>query len=199
MEFSLPEGPWADVGIPGHCRIRGLLYNRASESLVAIARSALEEQPPLQRLYYRHLPETTYRAVGIRHPLESQDDALCCEDAPFLIFNELRFREPERVPAFLQKVLKGTPKGFGADWSGIRRVNLETGADELILDREKIHPFPPYTTGRVSRLISVSADGTDAVCTVGLSAGGRVDYFVCELSLAAGLRRTITKLAHPFL
>ena len=115
--------------------------------------------------------------------------------------DELRFREPEPVPAFLEKMLKRSmpPKGFGADWSGIRHFNLETGADELIVDGEKLRPFPPYTSGWVSKLMSVSSDGTGAVGTVGLTAGGKMDYFVCELSFAAGLKRTITKLANPFL
>ena len=40
-------------------------------------------------------PAEEYTPVGVRHELESQVDAHCCEAAPFLIFNEMRFREPD--------------------------------------------------------------------------------------------------------
>jgi hypothetical protein len=147
------------------------------------------------------LPGTAYSPVGVRHELESQQDAHCCEQAPFLVFNEMRFREPRPTPAYLQVVMKGKvpPEPWGADWLGIRRFNLETGEDTLVLDKESLRPTPPYTSGWVSQLLSVSADGSNAVCVVGLTPGGTMKYFVYELSLAEGLGRMIAELPQVFL
>jgi hypothetical protein len=38
--------------------------------------------PFVERLYYRRLPEEAYHPVGVRHELESQQDAHCCERTP---------------------------------------------------------------------------------------------------------------------
>jgi hypothetical protein len=162
----------------------------------------LEKRLTVQRLYFRCLPAEAYRPVGVRHELESQEDAHCCEAAPFLIFNELRIRETQPIPAWLQQLSKGKrlpPAGHGADWLGIRRFNLETGEDQRLLDKETLHPIPPYTSGWVSRIMSVSVDGSSAVCTVGLTAGETMKYFVFEVSLADGLKRNITELPRVFL
>jgi hypothetical protein len=163
-----------------------------------------DSPPPVERLYYRRLPGEAYHPVGVRHELESQQDAECCERTPYLIFNEMRFREPRRTPAYLETVLKGKgfslpPEGWAGDWLSVRRFNLESGEDEGVLDRESLRPPPPYTSGWVSRILSVSADGSGAVCRVGLTPGGGVDYYVAELSLADGIRRLIARLPRVFL
>jgi hypothetical protein len=198
---ALPEEPWKEVGIPGQCSVDRLLYNRPSDALIVIASQRHEDGPPFQRLYYRRLPEKTYRPVPIRHPLESQTEALSCSDVPFVVFNELVFRKPEPVPEYLKAVTKGKlpPQGHGADWRGIRRFNLISAEDKLLLDEENLAPFPPYTSGWVSGLISVSADGTGGICTVGLTAGGMMRYFVCELSFTEGIKKAIAELPHIFL
>jgi hypothetical protein len=118
----------------------------------------------------------------------------------------MRFREPEprRTPVHLETALKGKgfslpPEAWGADWLGIRRFNLATGEDEGVLDRKSLRPPPPYTSGWVSRILSASADGSGAVCQVGLTPGGGVDYYVAEVSLADGVRRLIARLPRVFL
>jgi hypothetical protein len=108
------------------------------------------------------------------------------------------------TPAYLEPLLKGKglpppSEAWGADWYGVRRVNLETGEDARVLDRESLQPPPPYTAGWVSGILSVSADGSSAVCTVGLTPGGGVDYWVLELSFFDGCRRMVAKLPQAFL
>ena len=115
---------------------------------------------------------------------------------------EFRFRKPEPTPAYVEIVMRGRPlppKPWGADWVGIRRLDLETGNDLRVLDEESLHPPRPYTSGWVSDILSISADGSAAVCTVGLTPGGGVDYYVFEVSLTFGLGRMIAKLPNVFL
>jgi hypothetical protein len=57
----------------------------------------------------------------------------------------------------------------------------------------------PYTSGWVSQILGVSADGSHAVCAVGLTPGGGVDYFVFEIALPGGLRRMVARLPDVFL
>ncbi len=148
-----PDEP-PDAGTPpGH--VHQLLYNRPSETLVAVM---VRSEPPSHRLYYRRLPSTAYSSVGVKHEFESQQDAHCCEQTPFLIFNEMRFREPHPTPAYLKTVLKDKglpPEPWGADWLGIRRFNLETGEDTRVVDKESLRVPPPYTSGWVSQLLNV--------------------------------------------
>jgi hypothetical protein len=141
MKSLVPEEPFIEVGIPGQTAIQGLLYNRSAGSLVAIARRELELRPTVYRLYYRRLPDETYQPVGIRHELESQQDPLSCEATPFLIFNELCFRN-EPILDYRASPAKGQAKtlGYGADWIGIRRFNLQTGIDKRVLEKETINP-----------------------------------------------------------
>jgi hypothetical protein len=197
MKPLLPDELF-DAGRPPG-QVHGLLYNRPSNTLVAVM---VRSDPPLHRLYYRRLPEMAYQPVGIRHELESQQDAHCSEQAPYLIFNEMCFREPRPTPAYLEVLLKGKdlpPEPWGADWLGIRRFNLETGEDKRVLDQEGLHPPPPYTSGWVSQILSVSADGSSAICVVGLTPGSQMTYFVYELFFADGLTRMIAELPQVFL
>jgi hypothetical protein len=202
MRPRTPADPPGQPRPPGG--VRQLLYNRPSDTLVAVM--GLRPSPPLQRLFYRRLPWEEYCPVGVRHELESQEDAHCCERVPYLVFNEKRFREPDRqrVPAYLEPLLKDRgltppPEMWGADWLGIRRINLETGEDTRVLDEESLRPPLPYTSGWVSQIISVSADGSGAVCQVGLTPGGGVDYWVMELSFFGGPRRMVARLPYVFL
>jgi hypothetical protein len=197
MKSLWPDKPSGGNRPPG-C-VKGLLYNRPSDSLVAIMfRSA----PPAHRLYFRRLPDSAYHPIGVRDEFESQADAHCCDRTPFLIFNEMRFREPRPSPAYLKFAFKGkelSPDIWGADWLGIRRFNLETGEDIRVLDKESFHVPPPYASGWVSQILSVSPDGSGAVCVVGLSSGGQVHYFVHELSFTDGLGAMIAELPRVFL
>ena len=90
------------------------------------------------------------------------------------------------MPAYLRIGLKG--KGlprepWRAAWLGIRRFNLKTGEDTRILDRESFRIPPPYTSGWVSQILSVSADGSGVIGVVGLLRGSTMTYFVYELSV----------------
>ena len=194
---GVDAGKPSDAGRPTGT-VHGLLYSRPANVLVAVmARS----DPPAHRLYYRRLPGTAYHPIDVRDELESQQDAHCCERTPYLIFNEMRFREPRARPGYLDVVLKGKvpPEPWGADWVGIRRVNLETGEDVRVLDEESLRPPPPHTSGWVSQILGVSADGSGAVCVVGLTPGSQMSYFVYELSFRDGLGRLVAELPHVFL
>jgi hypothetical protein len=121
---------------------------------------------------------------------------------PFLIFNEMQFSKLRPTPAYLKVFLKGAElphDGWGVNWVGIRRINLETGEDTQVLDQESLGVPPSYASGYVSRILSVSADGSGAVCVVGLMHGSQMKYFVYELSFDAGLGRKITELPNVFL
>ncbi len=200
MMLPWPEGPLDPGRPPG--AVHALLYNRPADTLVAVIARGSPPGPPLHRIYARRLPAAAYRPIGVRHELESQQDARCCERAPLLIFNEFRFREPSPIPAYLKATLRGRElphDSWGADWLGVRRLDLETGAEARVLDEGSLHPPAPYTSGWVSEILSVTADGSGAVCTVGLTPGGGMDYYVFEVALPGGLRRMVAKLPDVFL
>jgi hypothetical protein len=186
MNPRLPEDSSRPINPPG--LIDRLLYNRPSHSLVAVMDVRLKKGQPAQRLYYRRLPAEAYRPVGVRHELESQQDAHCCEAAPYLVYNAIRFES--------QRDREG---GFEANWVGIRRFNLETGLDEQVLDERTLCLGTPESSGWMSRIMGVSSDGSGAVCTVGLTTCGEGGYFVYEVSFAEGLKRMVTKLPRVFL
>jgi hypothetical protein len=201
MKPLLPEDPWKEFGILGQYKFLRLMYNEVSKSLVAVMEDTDEDRPPLQRLYYRRLQDEKYSSVMARDILEDQRHAHFSASAPFLIYNEWRFIEHEPVPL---PFLKGLPpqskeKAWGGDWMGIRRFNLETGEDKRMLDRQKLNIPSCYVDGWVSEILSVSADGSHAVCKVGLNRGQRCSYFVYEVSLLEGLKREIAELPQIFL
>jgi hypothetical protein len=71
--------------------------------------------------------------------------------------------------------------------------------DTRVLDRESLNPLSPDTPGWVSRILSISADGSSAVCVVFLPSGAAASYSVYEVSLAEGRKRKIAELPHTFL
>lgn len=204
MEASKPHDQ-PDASRPRGA-VKGLLYNRRANTLVAVMHRRPEPGPPVERLYYRRLPGESYQPVDVRHEFESQETAHCCDGSPYLVFNVMRFREPEPrgVPAHLAAVLseKDLPRRPGrwfADWVGIRRFDLETGVDAQVLVQETLRPPAPYTSGWVSEILSVRADGSGAVCKVGFTPGGGVDYYVVEVSFGSGATRVIARLPELFL
>jgi hypothetical protein len=198
MRLQVPELLFESRRPPG--RFDALLYCRPCDTLVAVM---AHTEPPARRLYFRRLPDTSYTPVTVQHELESQESAHCCEEAPLLIFNEMRFRklDPDATSGYLQVLLKNkkaTPQVWGADWLGIRRINLKTTEESRILDERSLKPPAPHTSGWVSEILSVSADGSRAVCVVGLGVG-QMRYFVYELSFAHGLERMVAELPDAFL
>lgn len=192
--ISNSNEPWKEAGITGRTRIERLLYNRSSEKLIAVVLEELEEVPVLARLYYRCVGESTYRPVPTQNILDSYADAVSCDDSGFVVYNVMRYRPP-------------TPgvREFGADWIGVSRFNLLTGYSEIVVDASKIRPALPYASGWVSSILSAHADGSGAICSVGLEKSGEdgaivdLEYFVFEVSFTRGLVREIAALPNVFL
>jgi hypothetical protein len=185
--------PWADLGVPGQGRIHRLLYNRPSDTLTVVVQKQLKGGLPVKRLYFRAVTEASYHPIAVQDRLESQEDAACCEAAPFLIYNVIQFRPPERGSS-----------AFAADYAGVRRFNLATSLSEMVLDNQSLRPSPPYVSGWVSSIIALWPDGGGAVCTVDLQrpeGNDRLvtDTFVYEVSFKDGLRRQVAALPRIFL
>lgn len=139
--------------------------------------------------------------VGVKSELESHEDAFCCKMAPVLIFNEFRLDEISSTPNYLRQILKkdAPDSVYGGNWIGIRRFNLMTHIDTTVLDQSKINPPSPYNLGWINRIMSVSEDGNEAICSVGLSTGGKVDFSVFEVSFTEGLKNKIVDLPYGYL
>jgi hypothetical protein len=148
------------------------------------------------------LPSDKYHPVAVRHESESQESAHCCEDAPYLIFNEMRWKEHPALRARVWTDDVSIPtKGWSADWFGIRRFNLATGEDTVVLTQDILRPSPPQlvTPPWVSDILSVRPDGSGGVCTVGLPTGAHMDYNVYDVSFTEGLVRMVATLPNTFL
>jgi hypothetical protein len=193
MSHKSNPGRFGDVGLPGDVRFVNLLYNRRSETLVAVISRELRPGFSINRLFLRPVGESAYVPISVDDSTDTHEDASCCEDAPFLIFNVLRVRPfgwDHSVPA--------------AGWIGVCRFNLETKVNEMVLDKSNLRPSPPYASGWVSHIISVRPDGSGAVCSVGLKRRESderqvMDYFVYEVSFIHGLVRQIARLPAVFL
>ena len=202
MKHLLPENPWGDCGVPPWNRER-LLYNGPSQTFVVVMnREFGQSGPPSRRLFYRRLPERTYEPISLRHELESHEYAHCCETTPYLIFNEMRFEDRPPTPEYLKGIVRKKslpPRGWGANWMGIRKVDLVTGEDKRVIEAESFSVPSPYGGGWVREILSVARDGSLATCIIGLDIGGRLDYSVYEISLTEGLQRKIADLPQTFL
>ena len=185
--------PWIDAGIPGQCRVERLLYNRPSNTLVAVVNTLVEgSKLSVFRHYVRAATATHYSPVNARHDCESQMSAACCEAAPFMIYNEWRFRAHEETST------------HAADWECVAQVDLATGIGETVLDAYSLRPPPPYNSGWISDILAAWPDGSGAVCKIALAivegnAKLAIGYFVYDVSFKDGLVRQITSLPHIFL
>lgn len=193
MSQERSDNPWADAGIPGQTRIVKLLYSRAAEVLVVVVDKELESGLFGKRLYVRAVTETSYHPIPVQDALEIQESAACCDLTPFVIYNELRFRPPKA----------GFSEG-AADWVGVCKFNLSTGARETILDRQSLRAPRPYISASVSNILAAWPDGLGAVCTLALKRAERkdklvVEYFVFDVSFEKGLVRQIASLPRVFL
>lgn len=190
MSEQTGHEPKPDAGIAQPRRIQRLLYNRASDTLVLVVRKKLDTGLQLDRLYLRAVMDASYHPVPIQDSLETHQEPVCAESAPFLIYNAIRFGATQ-----------GSPSVFPGNWVGVRRLNLITGHNEVVLSSENLQPPPGYASGWVSGVISAWADGNGAVCTVGLKRpnGERVSYSVYDVSFEHGLQRQLAALPLVFL
>jgi hypothetical protein len=85
------------------------------------------------------------------HAMESQEDAHCCYQTPFLIFNELRLSEPPQTPAYIKSLVGGKElrptRGWSADrfpsfrWR-VRFCGLDHPDTNLVTDGQRAyHPI----------------------------------------------------------
>jgi hypothetical protein len=197
MNPALRGGRWGHIGLYGPSHVETLLYSPTAASLVAVTSRRLEEGFEVRRLYYRPVSWGLYMPVGVRHPMETQNDAVCCCDAPYLFFNVWRYQAIDPRWWYPSEILGSRlapSPGFGADWFGVDRFDLRTGEHQTVLDERTMLLPPGYVGGWISRIMSVSADGASAICHAGLDLGGQVRYFVCEVELFDGSTTIIAEL-----
>ena len=95
-------------------------------------------------------------------------------------------------------------KHSGYNWNSIRKIDITSNEVISTIDNEELAVDEPYFRGWISDIFGASADGEIVYCSVGLQkktgeTGGKVDYYLANVSLMNKKYDIITKLNNTFL
>ena len=146
---------WEDIAIPEGFGPHRLLYNPASETVIAELRSIGERSFP-NRIYTRKKDSPRYE------PIQEFEQRVSCESAvtplerPLLFYLSIRWTKHD--------------EGFGGDWDGLFSFDLEKRTHRKVVDKDSLTLPSPFVEGWVSSLIDVSPDGSELYLTAGIMA-----------------------------
>jgi len=172
------------VGLPeGHAFPR-LAFHRPTQTVIAHTRP--RESPfPGERLSVRHVKERLYRSVGDFPPGISLSSFAVASKAPLLYFISFAWSEFENGPP-------------GGDWDTLCQFRLDTSDTQILARRGELIAPQGYDRAWLSELLSADDDGVTLCCKVGLSAGGAVEYWICELLVVQRTVTPVTRLEATF-
>ena len=180
---------WNVAGVVEETRFRQLVYNVPSQTLVARFERQVAKRHIVGSIYVRRRAETEYRKVFGPDEYTSAGDVVVAEAVPVAYF--LIWTHRRESPG-------------GSDWKALARIDLET-----LSVSEVITSFAGEWGGAwISRLDSVSADGTSLICTVGRlkprapgnghGVGYTAEYSLSRLDAASAVLEPITLLHNVF-
>jgi len=179
-----------ELGISPGYGFRKLLFCAQASILVVQAQPTGGWRP--DRLFARPVSGERYQPLGAPAEMVSQEDPVLSPSHPLLAYNtELHsFRLDE----------EGNEQHFG-NWKAIRVLDLSTGSETHVVDRETLHLPDSETEVWVSRLLSFAerAETVHIVAAVRRRDAYTVDYYVSELHLSSSLIRPLAHLPAVFL
>jgi hypothetical protein len=155
-------------GVPAGYTSHKLLYNPASETLIAELRS-----PRLfrTRLFMRHRTADAYEQIG--NPTEglSYESPLTCEKQPLVFFN-----------SFIWDKAKS-----GGNWAGVYSFNLKTKELAVCISPETLRFSEPHGRMWIIELVFLSEDARALYVNIGLEKAafgmGVVQYSLARVDL----------------
>lgn len=149
--MSIPE--WEEIAIPKGFGPYRLLYNPASETVIAELRSIGEEFSP-NRICIRKKDSPKYEPIRDFEQLVSYESAVTSLGRPFLFY--------------LSNKLKKREKGFSGDWEGLYSYDLEKRTHRKIADKDSLQFPSPYVEGWITGLVDACADASELYLTMGM-------------------------------
>lgn len=185
--MSIPE--WEEIAIPkgfGPCR---LLYNAASETVIAELRSIGEEHFP-NRLCIRKKDSRKYEPIKDFEQMVSSESAVTSLGRPFLFYLSNKWTKRD--------------KGCSGDWEGLYSYDLEKRTCLKIADKDSLQFPAPYVEGWITGLVDVSADASELYLTMGMMPPApskgfrRVNYQLARMDLKTGNIHLLSHLQGTF-
>ena len=187
MNIQRPTLPFGSRVIePGSEFVR-LIYNHASNSLVAQFSRPTDSGVQVHDLYYRQASSADYARVHKDDQFKTYCDPVSSRKVPYVFFN----------------VRQWDKAGVGSSWVSVCRLSLPDGALATLLDRTSLKLPGGCIRGWVGSLLEVNDEGTVLTCEVALEFetqpdSGRVEYAVRDLDLTTGDHRPLAKLPAVF-
>ncbi len=187
----MSKEPWASIGITGETRFLQLLFDPLSKSLIVQFYREIQDPYGVKTLYTRHTSEDRY------HRISEKTDRLSFE-SPVLSPSGSHFF----VNVWEAEKIDGKYTGF--DWNSIRNIDITSNEVISTIENGELAVDEPYFRGWISDIFGASADGEMVYCSVGLQiktgeTGGKVDYYLANVSLMNKNYEIITKLNNVFL
>lgn len=174
---------WERAGIPNADSFQQLLYNEASNLVVARLSRNIQGHP-FGILYSRVLEDEKYEALA-----DESDTGVSFNDPVSVA------REPYLF-VLTMKVAELDGKYIGYDSIGIRKIDLKSRKTVLTMSDSDFVPEPPYSRIWASS-IAGHKSGNVLFCSVGMQRSdenrGPVDYFLCAVDVQS---RSIERLTH---
>lgn len=157
-------------GIPAGYRLKNLLYNPASETIIVEMARAERAHLPVYRLFMRQKDAEAYQQIGDPADDISYKSPVTCEKQPIMIFNSMK------------------SANGGGNPDGIYVFNLCTKELSLCVANDAAMIPVPHERSWILSLVSLSDDAQTLYLKIGIekptSEGGRIEYYVASLRLA---------------
>ncbi len=182
---------WELVGISGENNFLQLFFDAHSETLLAHCYKGIGSGYGLKSLWARRVTDKIYSRLTPGDTLLSFEDPVLSPVSPHLYTNVIRVEERN-----------GSYDGYA--WDSVRRFDLSTGADEIIINPDGVATDPAEVKAWISTVHGVSGDGRELYCSIGnQKRGGEAmsptEYYLSRYIVGEGRVERITRLHATFL
>lgn len=176
---------WNEIGIPEGYGPRRLLYNPASETLIAELQSVGEEFMP-NKIYVRHKDEHAYEPLVPLLPAVSSESAVTSFARPLLFYISRRIVKRER--------------DYAGQWEGLYSFDISGSTCTRLPDLDPLSLPRPYPEAWINDLVGVSPDAAELYFRVSAVSPGStsVDHHLARMDLRSGKVDFIAALKGAF-
>ena len=181
---------WAEMGIEPNSTSIDVLYNRASQCVIALFSRVIDDVAPIQEIYYRHVSNSKYQKVTVdANEALSFENPASCHNAPYVFFNSLRWSK----------------ESGGVNWHAVLRLSLPSGQLDTAFDPTMLRLPTEYEAGWIASIIAIDDADRNLIltCRLGLERKtgpqtSEVDYWICDVDLNDGAIRQLARLPYVF-
>ncbi len=182
---------WELVGISGENNFLQLFFDVHSGTLLAHCYKSIGNGYGIKSLWGRRISEKKYGKVTPDDPSLSFEDPVLSPASHHIYTNVIRVEERN-----------GNYDGYG--WDSVRRIDLTTGADEIVISPDGVAADPVGVKAWISTVHGVSGDGRELYCSIanqkrGEDAISPTEYYLSRYIVGEGRIEPITRLLATFL